>query len=129
VFHLLVSASTRRLVAGRDRAPIRARLSRSFEHSHMKRVALTFTAAKPSDGPWTGALPGAPSPDLRRVAETFVTLQEQRHAADYDIERVFRRSEARANIQSAATAFEAWEHVRGTFEADLFLVALLARTR
>lgn len=81
-----------------------------------------------STRPWTAA-PGRPPKGLVQVAETFVSLQEERHAADYDIGRNFIRTEALALVAEAKDAFRAWDAVKGSVEADAFLVALLTKRR
>jgi hypothetical protein len=55
------------------------------------------------------------------VATTFVSLQEARHGADYDLSRTFRRQEALDFVESARQAFEAWERVRKTDDARVYL--------
>jgi hypothetical protein len=55
------------------------------------------------------------------VAKAFVSLQEARHIADYDLSRRFRRREALDFIESARQAFAAWERVRNTDDARLYL--------
>jgi predicted lipid-binding transport protein (Tim44 family) len=63
--------------------------------------------------------------DLKTVANAFVSLQQARHEADYDVSRTFRRQEVLAHVQSARQAFEAWGRVRKTDDARLYLACFL----
>jgi hypothetical protein len=59
--------------------------------------------------------------DLKTVAGAFVSLQEARHGADYDLSRTFRRQEALDFVDSARQAFQSWERVRRTDDARVYL--------
>ena len=80
-------------------------------------------------GPWRSVLPAQPSGALQFVASTFVQLQEARHDADYNLSRTFSRVDVDALVTQAQTAFARWKAIRGTDEANAFLVALLVRGR
>ena len=87
---------------------------------------MGFHGGTPAD-PWLDALGGHRiSDDLKRVAGTFVDLQQARHEADYDLSHAFGKSECLDLVRSAQAAFSAWERIRGSLEADVFLAALLA---
>ena len=55
------------------------------------------------------------------MANTFVSLQQARHEADYDLSHTFRRQEALDFVESAHEAFAAWERIRRTDEARVYL--------
>jgi len=67
----------------------------------------------------------ATPPDLKSVASAFVSLQEARHTADYDLSRTFRRQEALDLVESARQAFQAWERVRRLDDARVYLACFL----
>jgi len=69
---------------------------------------------------------GSPPGDvpLKNVAQTFGTLQQQRHIADYDNGFVWQRTDAVAQIDLASAAFVDWRGIRGTEEAQDYLPAL-----
>ena len=126
LFHLLVDEATGRMFPGRDRAMLRACLARAFDHGNMKAVGKQFSSGGVSSK-LLPALNDRPPPDeLMEVAGAFVTLQEARHAADYDRTRRFTRKEANDLLATAEQAFADWKAVRKTVQADAFLAGLLA---
>ena len=127
VFHLLVDESTRLLVSGKGRAPLRGALSRSYSHGAMRDVARSFMGGAPVE-PYRDVLTGRTIPvDLRNVAEAFVLLQQARHDADYDNTKRWSRLQALEQISLAEQAFKDWAKIRSRPEAEAFLVALLAQ--
>ncbi|MCY4327718.1 MAG: hypothetical protein OXC53_09050 [Rhodobacteraceae bacterium] len=125
IFHLLVDEATRLMLKGHDRAPLRDNLARAFHHATMKQTAVAFTK---------GTLPpklviGANNQVLQRpliaVAETFVQLQEARHAADYDRSLRFTRQEVLDLIDLTEQAFQDWKQIHNSLQADTFLIGLL----
>jgi len=117
LFHLLASEAAA-LYAGE--AGLAARINRTLNHAEMK-WASTMIA--------NGKLPKAIHPpggyvtpgDLMGVAKAFIALQESRHLADYDLNRKYRRQEALEFVQVARRAFDAWERVRRTDDARVYL--------
>jgi hypothetical protein len=93
----------------------------------MKTVSNSFAGGTPPQL-WQPAA-GAISADLRKVAETFVELQEARHEADYDHVRVWTRQEAIDLVQRAEQVFQAWQRRKTGQDAAAYLVALVARAR
>ncbi len=126
LFHLLVFEGTARLL-GRKRATLELRqcLARAFLHAEMHVVAKQFGEGKPSPK-LSRAITSVP-PDLALVAKTFVDLQQMRHEADYDLGRVFSRSEVMRAIFTCVTAHLAFERVKKDPETLVFLTALLAQ--
>jgi hypothetical protein len=122
LFHLL-SSETSALFAVEP--GLAARINRTLNHADMKKASAMIGNAKlpkavqsPRGGYTTPA-------DLKTVANTFVKLQEARHEADYDLSRVFRRQEVLDHVQAARQAFEAWERIRKTDDARLYLASFL----
>lgn len=78
---------------------------------------------------WHGAIGVRVSRELRFLATTVTELQEERHRADYDHTYTVRRSEVEAIIADVENAKAAWSSIRGSPEADAYLVAVLLRYR
>ena len=92
----------------------------------MKKVAQQFSnnALSPKLCP---SLNGATlQPEIVKVATAFVDLQQARHEADYDTARRFTRREVLDLLEQAQKAFEGWQMVRKSIQADTFLAGLLA---
>ena len=126
LFHLLVDEASSRLVGGANRASLRTCLSRAFNHGAMKTVAKQFAGRAVSPRLDPGLNGQALQDELVRVASAFVDLQQHRHEADYDLRRRFTRVETLSIISDARRAFADWRLVRGSPQADTFLVGLLA---
>lgn len=126
LFHLLVDDAVTLMVTGPDRGGLRDSLARAFSHGTMKVVAEEFSRGSTSSR-IRSALDGQIlQPQLIRVAEAFVNLQQARHEADYNRARRFTREEALDLYGEARQAFANWKAVRRAVQADVFLVALLA---
>lgn len=126
LFHLLVDAAATRMFPERDREALRGYLGRAFAHGSMRKVAVQFKSGSVEKrlGPSLGGQPIRE--ELREVATAFVDLQTLRHEADYDKSRNFDRAAAADKIEDAEQAFRNWKAVRGTVQADAFLVGMLA---
>ena len=126
LFHLLVDDATKRMLPGRDRAALRHCLARAFGHSVMKQVAQQFSDDNVSRKLSPGLSGQALQPELVRVANAVLDLQEVRHKADYDTARRFTRREVLDLVDRAERAFADWNQVRKSIQADTFLTGLLA---
>jgi uncharacterized protein (UPF0332 family) len=122
LFHLLTSETSALYAAEPGLA---ARINRTLGHLDMKKASTMIgngklpRALQPPSGVYT-------TPDeLKTVAKAFVSLQEARHEADYDLSQTFRRRQVLDYIQSARQAFEAWERIRKTDDARLYLACFL----
>lgn len=125
LFHLYVDEATRMMVGTTERRKaLRLTARRAFVHSHMADAARGF-ASTVSPKIARGLNGTVIQPELRSVAEAFVELQQARHEADYDPFRSFTRSETLDLVEQAEQAFEDWAAVKGTIQADTFLVSLL----
>lgn len=121
LFHLLVDEAARLFAGliGRDDTATITRLIRTFDHRGLKEVSNGF---KQSRLPLVLQLEGYAAPDdLKRVAEIFVRLQEVRHDADYDTAKIVTREEVQIHIRDVRKAFVAWEKVKATPDARMFL--------
>ncbi|WP_367345217.1 hypothetical protein [Stenotrophomonas bentonitica] len=74
--------------------------------------------------PYSPLIAGDVLPDLADLARHFVALQEERHSADYDTNRKLGRADALAQVGAAEAAFKNWAGVRGTPQANVFLMML-----
>lgn len=92
----------------------------------MRREAIAVANRR---GRWHDAVNLRVSAELSRLAAVFAYLQEERHRADYDHGHALLRSEVRTMIADVEEAKRAWRAIRGTPEADAFLVAMLLRLR
>ena len=118
LFHLLAAEASALYVT---EPVLVAKISRTLSHGEMKKASSMIANDKLPKGlhPPGGGY-AAPS-DLKTEANAFVNLQQARHEADYDLSRVFRRREVLAFVQSARHAMEAWDRVRKTDDARLYL--------
>lgn len=121
LFHLLTGE-----VAGlfASEVGLIARICRTINHTDMKRVStqvLNNRLPRSVQAPGGSLTPA----DLRIVAEAFIRLQDVRHEADYDRQRVFRRDEVQQLLRVARNAFDAWNRVRRTDDARLYLACFL----
>ncbi len=111
------------MLSGNERRPLRNCLARAFDHSAMKQAATAFTVANMSPELTLGFNQEQVQPALVDVANAFIELQEARHDADYNR---FRRLTRREALDLADQAFQDWNEVRGSLQADTFLTGLLA---
>ena len=123
LFHLLVSESAGNMAPAEPKN-LRLQMQRAFDHGNMKRICQRFAS---------GSLPESIrhlqdrqqiEPDPRKVARTFVDLQEERHAADYDLVHTWTKQEATDRVNKAKDAFVSWSTIRKPPNARLFLVVL-----
>lgn len=125
IFHLLVDEATRMLLSGSMRADLRVCLARAFRHSYMKQAAVQFASRSGPVRLSLGFDSESVQQELKDVADAFVQLQEARHNADYNLAHSITRREAFDLVELAEEAFRNWNKVKGTLQADAFLVGLL----
>lgn len=123
LFHRLIEESARLFV--RDDFKRQALVARTFDHGRMKKVCAEFKRDNLPEGLRLSATPFQAPTDLKTVAETFIKLQQLRHEADYNLDRSFTRPEVWQVFQEAQAAFTAWEAVKNTDGARLFLACFL----
>ena len=100
------------------------RIRRWFEHGQMKRICEHFLKAK-LDKPLLDLIGDTASTDLRNVAQSFITLQEARHNADYNLGDSLTSEEAQQFILLALVAMDSWDRIAGSAEANIFILSLL----
>jgi uncharacterized protein (UPF0332 family) len=129
LFHLLIHEAT----LNWKRVEQRALLARFFEHGRMKNACekqrgdcekFVNSNPPPPPGPMLDCMN-----NLRRVANTFVQSQQQRHSADYDNSKVWTRTEALTLIELVEEAFASWKQVREVDYAQVFLITLLGNPK
>lgn len=120
LFHLLTENTARRMVRTKGRHVHQDLVRRAHEHGKMKTVANQF---KTGQALQRAGLPA--NPILARLAGDFAFLQEERHTADYDLAISVTRVRALQAFARSSAAQHDWQSVRGTPEADYFLLALL----
>lgn len=123
LFHLLISEA----VGNWRRPEQRASLARSFDHGRMK------TAYREERARITAGMSTHPDPAranaLLGLATTFLDMQEQRHAADYDSAVTWTRTDVLGKIRAVKAAFVGWASIRDEQEAQDFLLSLFVRKR
>lgn len=128
VFHFLVDQSCRTVIgAGHNQAQFRQVLGRAFEHGTMKSACIshaggTLKAAVAKGLPHGFAIPV----EIRRIANTFVLLQDERHAADYDLTERFNRADVLALIEEAEDRIRDFQSLGASNEKKFFLACLWA---
>lgn len=132
LFHLLIDDASRFVVAASSkwRLGLRLQVSRAFEHGHMKDASRAFvSSSSPVKNAWLARVKSSVPVELRDVADTFVQLQQERHEADYNVERRFERADAHAAVTRAENAFKKWRSIRKSEAAEAFMLALLLKGR
>jgi uncharacterized protein (UPF0332 family) len=125
LFHGLLSAAVTCFLSQRHRA-LRPALMRVFKHREMADACQRLLKLKAQPAAMAPLLGGAAlPPDLERVAEAFLTLQQARHEADYDLARRFTRSETQDLVELADAAVQALGRVSGDPYCALLFVAFL----
>jgi hypothetical protein len=130
LFHFLLEQAIQFLVGVKGgRTPLGKVLARAFMHGEMVAAAKTFAGGSlpPSLNQRLGVL-SIPTP-LRALAERFVTAQERRHLADYDLLETFWRRDVISLIRSIDQAINGWKAIRTDPAAHFFLIALLVWNR
>lgn len=124
LFHLLVEDGGTRWHGGS--AAAETGLQRALEHGPMKNSSLQFKGAQWQD--WHGSQQTVPPP-LRRVAQAFIDLQEERHLADYNNHEQWTVTEVQAILNTARSAFEDWLSIRTDPMAGNYLLSMLLGKR
>ncbi|MFY9727559.1 MAG: hypothetical protein WB579_19305 [Bryobacteraceae bacterium] len=117
LFHLLTTEAAQNWKHQNQRN----RFARMFDHGRMKACSSKISAR---------VLPADPAEiliakDLKRVADSFVRLQQDRHTADYDNSKVWSRTEVWEKIDDVQTAMTAWMGIREQEMAQDYLLDLM----
>ncbi|MFU8802843.1 MAG: hypothetical protein ACNA8W_03440 [Bradymonadaceae bacterium] len=129
VFHFLIFQATQSLIGTKhDLRGLRQLTARAFNHGEMKSACKSFQSG-------IGGMPKiiknvvpplTVPPQLQLLASHFVWLQEQRHDADYNLFRTFRKRDAlSAHERARAVIKDLWPAVKDHDEARFFLLSLL----
>ncbi len=123
LFHLLVSEA----IANWARPELRPALGRCFDHGPMKTASETKVSQ--INAVLKGNLPeGAEKTVLIRlatVASAFISAQQNRNDADYNIARDWTSFDVAEQIDLVTEAFQAWNLIRNEAIAQAYLVSLL----
>jgi uncharacterized protein (UPF0332 family) len=119
LFHLLVSSA---IVQWRG-VHQRWHLARGFDHNQMKDASKK--AVNRHFDPHDAAI----ASQLKTVAQAFIDLQQNSHAADYSYCKKWSRTEAQSHVDTAATALAAWKTIQHQKLAKDYLVSLLIKER
>jgi uncharacterized protein (UPF0332 family) len=120
LFHLLVAELIERIVPS-EPSNLRLRVARAVQHGEIKQVCIDFRNPPKKLQPLLGQ---QVSPELRLIAKIFIDLQNDRHAADYDVALHLSQSAVLNSVANAETAFALWRQLRTTGEANTFLAAI-----
>ena len=124
LFHFF-AAEGARLSAPPRPGGLRAQVRRAFNHSDMKSVCRQFAGRTGLSEHVRSPVSLPLDPGLISIAKKFLELQDERHAADYDMNESFTRLDVLEMIRDVQTAFEDWSRIRTTPNAAVFLTALL----
>ena len=128
LFHLLIREATRLINVGID---LRRQAARAFDHGTMKDVCEIVARDKVGGKEslpkgLVGIVTSLPD-DLKSIAKVFVDMQQQRHDADYKLNRnpPFTKSEVQDYVAQVEAAFAQWQALGSGPEVKGFLLALL----
>jgi hypothetical protein len=110
LFHKIIERSADQIVGVTAAVPLRSLISRAFGHGTMKELAERLGRNQAPKN--LQALIQTVPRDLADVANAFVELQAERHRADYDLARPFRKAEVVQLLQLA-------EHAIGILDGQL----------
>lgn len=130
VFHFLIEQACSAQIGVSTRpAAFRNVIARGFEHGTMKSACKAFANNLPQDvldqlrtGGANYQVPSA----IRKLAATFVQLQDERHGADYDLSRSFFRSDVITVLDDARQAVNDFLALRPSADRSFFLSCLWA---
>jgi len=99
----------------------RNRFARMFDHGRMKTCCSKVSSRPfPAD---PAEIPIAQS--LKLIADSFVTLQQARHTADYDNSKIWSRTQVWETIAQAEEAMTGWMVIRENEMAQEYLFDLM----
>ena len=126
VFHLF-SAEVAAQISPVGPSGLRVRTQRALTHNTMYKAAESFSQAgvRPRNLATDITMSGPISAELTDIAKGFKQLQDERHAADYDVSRSFDRIEALALVQTAEDIFSDWDTEKISGNAPVFLASLM----
>jgi uncharacterized protein (UPF0332 family) len=117
LFHLLTTEAAQNWKHQNQRN----RFAGMFDHGRMKACSSKVSSRPIPTDP--AEIPTAK--DLKVVADSFVTLQQARHTADYDNSKVWSRTQVDETIVQAQDAMSAWRAIREKEMAQDYLFDLM----
>lgn len=123
LFHLLIDDASNRWSGEKSS---RVGLARMFEHAGMAHASRAFQ--KHSWMGFDGRNVPIPPP-IQKIALLFVTLQQDRHRADYNHATRFTRSDVQILVKDVRASFQHWAAIRKHPAADFYLMAMLTGNR
>ncbi len=131
LFHFLVGEVCRGVVGTQHQARgYRHSLARAFGHTTMKDACRSFAAGQLPQSV-VGPLPKSSAGSyvvlkpIQKISATFSYLQEERHLADYDLAKQFKRSDVLALIEQTAAHIEEFSSLSPSHDRQFFLLCLL----
>lgn len=124
LFHLLIGEASLRFMPAEPQT-LRLQTMRAFAHRDMKNVCMGSAGRAKQSEKVAQMLLLPVEEEIRTVAEIFVELYEARHAADYDRSARIDRLNVLKATAKMEEAFTAWETVRTSQNAGVFLAALM----
>ena len=127
LFHLLILAATHLW----NRAEHHANLARQFDHKRMKDASTALV--KKLTVELTKLTPSSRDFEIHNflllVASAFVSLQQERQKAEYDLSDAVVRNKAQSVHEDTTVAFESWDQVKDEPLAHDYLYSLLFKDR
>jgi hypothetical protein len=125
LFHRLTSEAAAAFKHGG--APLITQAARAFSHTTMRKVCDIYAKSKTRrlPAPLDKVTSEIPDPRLVQVADIFVSLQEARHSADYDMAATIDRAEVVTLLEMAEYAQWKLDEICPLPETTVFLTALL----
>jgi len=101
VFHAIIEASVDRVASG---APpeVQAAVARAFDHTTMKSFARSVASGSPPKV-LQKVFTDVPA-QLKQLADSLTYLQDERHAADYDLSALFDFDRSNRSVKAMARA-------------------------
>lgn len=126
LFHFLTERAAEMLMPD---AAHRGLVRRAITHTEMRSAANSFKGGILPEFART-ACPDPVPKELRDLARTFLELQDERHLADYDLDRKAYSQEDVGNlIKKVERAIDDWKGLDGQPIAKVFLAALLLQKK
>jgi len=129
LFHCLTTAGSMPFFSGGE--AIRFQAARAFNHAAMRKVCDSYVRSplRPFAPPLEHLSPRAPDRRLIGVAVAFGQLQDDRHAADYDLSAAIEFDYVAQLVRLAQQAVAQFHEVQALPETTVFLIALLLADR
>ena len=119
LFHLLTTEAA----SNWNNVHQQARFARLFDHGRMNAVSNRILQQKAPTDPAEAAV----FDTLKKIAANFVTLQQQRHSADYDNSKNWSGTEVYEAILQAQEAMLSWGSIRNDPMAQDYLFDFIGK--